>query len=265
VGFSKFNTPDEAYYWLYAVNLMPIFQSHESWQLGHFWSLAIEEQFYLIWPLVIYLTPMHVLRIVIPALIVLLMGLRAWMSISVENHYITYTFTLTHLDAILLGSLAAIILKNTTNRELLHRNAGVALTTSAFVLVPFVWWNHGSLSWNSALGINTFIPVFSWIATAAVLYVATASNMNLFRRVMESPFLVFFGTYSYCIYLIHNPIHGFVLLMASPGRPLHDLLMSTDMEHTLTGVITLTLSIGIALASWHGYEKWFLRLKPSHT
>jgi peptidoglycan/LPS O-acetylase OafA/YrhL len=263
VEFTKFATPDAAYYWLYLVNLMPLFHAQESWQLGHFWSLAIEEQFYLIWPLVIYLTPLTALRIGIPIMVLGLMAMRAWWSTTAENYYVIYTFTLTHLDAILLGSLAAVILRDAMDLKRLHRNAGAVLIVALMILVPVIWWNQGSLSWDSAFGINAFIPIFSWIAAAVVLYVATAPQENHLRRVMEWPALVFFGTYSYCIYLVHNPIHGFVMLLASPGRPLHTLLAHTGLEHALTGVITLLLSVGIALASWHGYEKWFLRLKPT--
>ena len=83
----------------------------KSGALGHFWSLAVEEQFYVVWPLVVFLLPRRALAVVAALLVVAAPAVRvAILSLGWSNEW-AYQGTLARMDALALGGLGVLALR----------------------------------------------------------------------------------------------------------------------------------------------------------
>jgi peptidoglycan/LPS O-acetylase OafA/YrhL len=86
--------------------------------LGHFWSLAVEEQFYFLWPLIVYLFPeRRVLQIAIAGSVIAIPLRSVLLSSGINPNYI-YWNTFTRMDALLMGAACACLLKEGWTEQL---------------------------------------------------------------------------------------------------------------------------------------------------
>jgi peptidoglycan/LPS O-acetylase OafA/YrhL len=114
---------NQGWLWLYLSNMKSAFVGPEFWQqdriwMGHFWSLAIEEQFYLVWPLVILLLSRRAAMIACVAMIagapLLRIGLFLWLQPPAGSDatpvglFAAIYFTLSKVDTLALGALLAL-------------------------------------------------------------------------------------------------------------------------------------------------------------
>jgi peptidoglycan/LPS O-acetylase OafA/YrhL len=110
--------------------------------------------------------------------------------------------------------------------------------------------------------MNTFELTLAGIFFGACIAMSVASRKeSLGHRLLASPSLRFFGKYSYCLYVCHMPI---IVIFAKEGlncghlvRLLHSELLSA----LAVNVVAFAVSITVAFASWHLYEKQWLKLK----
>jgi hypothetical protein len=166
--------------------------------LRHLWSLAIEEQFYVVWPIVAWFvlkrrTPSTLGKVAligagISALIQVI-GIHA--GLSVDR---VYQGTDTRAVAFLIG--AAIATRGWPPRKL-AMPSWLLPTFSLVVLVPAAIWLPGDRNWV----FSGPLIVISFAGIAAVLYSTTQTN-----RLLSSPALRLIGRWSYGIYLFHWPL-----------------------------------------------------------
>lgn len=209
--------------------------------LGPTWSLAIEEQFYLVWaPVARWFTN----RRLIPLLIAVIV---ASPFIRLANSgVLTKTHTLIHLDGLAVGALIALSLRTFDFSERLWRGiayGGLLVGLSGVLLMLF----HGSAFTDSLLALG-----FGGMLLNAVLTTGERTRYNRFLTVRPLHFL---GTISYGLYMVH--ILCFVVIGA------FDIKMQQYGAWGDLAVVTvrMALSIGIATLMWHGFEKPILRLK----
>jgi peptidoglycan/LPS O-acetylase OafA/YrhL len=169
--------------------------------LNHLWSLAIEEQFYLVWPPLLFL---FLRRSIKPAVI-------AFGLVLVTLASIAATPWLTHVDSVLIGCLAGVVFCH----DLARVPRWVAWAALA-VCVPLVL-----LAYDTAHSQPWPLPVFT-VAAALVLLVAARDEMWLPARALSLRPLRTCGRISYGIYLWHVPC--FVALGWVIGLPLAILL-----------------------------------------
>lgn len=197
--------------------------------LGHTWSLAVEEQFYLIWPVLLVLVASRWLtrRRLLPSVIVLGAAFAVWrLAASGVFSFDRAYFALdTNAFGLLFGACLALRPAHLSSR------AGTILATSAaaallvFAMVPL---EPGSAAYYVALTFGA--PVAGLLAVAAVAGAQTAQ-----RPFTMAP-LVFFGRISYSLYLWHE-----VILLSKPG--------GSDIDGAWRAV-AVAAALLLALLSW---------------
>lgn len=212
----------------------------------HFWSLAIEEQFYLLFPLLllgIWLVGRASRR-------VLAVGLAALAFASFIEPFVwsmsddrIYYGTDTRAAELLLGGLLAVVLSHQHLRRRLAlrlrwRTAAITAGVVALVIQAWCWWNVPQTSeWLYRGGFGMYA-----VLSCAVILAASLPSGPI-RSALSSPVLGWFGRYSYGIYLIHWPIFlTFRQLFPDQGR-------------WAQTVAALGVTIGLALLSYRFVEQ----------
>jgi peptidoglycan/LPS O-acetylase OafA/YrhL len=204
--------------------------------LGVTWSLAVEEQFYLVWPLVVRFCTEAQLRRIATAVIFVSPALRFYLSLHQVN---IYSNTFCRLDALMAGALLAVVIRSAD----FHPSKFV---TRAWILFL--------VSAPLALGIEIFHARwigFSVVAAASVsfVYLALFSMQKWLRAILTNRPLVYTGTISYGIYILEKIPLDVVKVLHLDAHPLLSLALTTGATYTL------------ATVSWNFLEKPFLKLK----
>jgi peptidoglycan/LPS O-acetylase OafA/YrhL len=254
----------QIYYWLFLSNFSIAAQHgirHRVMDIS--WSLAIEEQFYLLWPLVVYLSGIRRLPIICAFLILFSLGVRLTMqSLNFDANAI-YMVTPARLDGLCAGALIAVALRwPGMTRNWLSRLA-FALCSVGALATGCVAGFSGGLPWDGrlvqAIGFTTLACFFSGAVLWAVI---TYRSGSLFERVLGSRFFVAFGVLSYGMYLTHLPLRA--ILRDAIMRPSSfanwpgGTLVGQLVFYVMGGVLVYV----VAWISFHGFERPLLRLKP---
>ncbi len=226
--------------------------------LSHLWSLAIEEQFYLVWPTVVYLMPRRGLGPLCVVLAVGALGLRCLLATwgcDVED---AHRLTPARLDTLLLGALLALAIRNDGWRTWCQRwmpRLGWSAVAGVVVLAPFT---HG-FDHREPVVYTVGWSLTALIACALVWAAATAER-GVLHRAFGWGWLRAYGRYSYGIYLWQS-----LLAETLPGPWLKALLNRSETAYRV-GVFTFPLVLALAVIpvvwlSWNCLEQPCLRLK----
>jgi len=204
--------------------------------LGVTWSLAIEEQFYLVWPLFVRFCSFKQLRWVATAELCLSPALRYYLSL---RHVNLYTNVFCRLDGLMVGALFALLVRsdNFVPSKYLHRAWILFAVTMPFAFV------------TAAYGTDWAVYSFTALASASFVYVSVFSQLKWLRRIMTNRFLIYTGTISYGLYLLHKIPSGMVEVLHLDRNPYLPL------------PVIFVLSYALAALSWNILEKPFLNLK----
>jgi peptidoglycan/LPS O-acetylase OafA/YrhL len=249
----------QVWFWTYLQNWPLIIKSDESGiALNHYWSLAIEEQYYLLWPLIILLFKKPK-RILILSVILLITVIAARFYIwENKEYYPAYerAFLFTRLDGILIGSMLAAIYK--INIHLLRKYFTFFLLALTAVNYLFYLYKKNQSPdfpvWAIA-GFTTFSLIF-----AIVVYEAVMKENRVVNYILTNPVLRFLGKYSYGFYIFHWPV--FLLV-----KPYIDKLMSglnnsnSYLTMLLSALIATLAGLLVSVASYHLFEKHLLEMK----
>lgn len=258
------------WYFLYCSNY--VIASNNGYKHGILdvsWSLSIEEQYYLAWAICVFFISPRVLRWVCAITIAALPLLRITLMHFGVSPLQIYVLTPTRLDAVMWGSLIAIVVRE---RESFHRFLDRWLRPAAAVcaliilaaFIPGKWDYMGT----AELGFGYTAVA---IACAGLLWQVFYSPAFL-GGVFNSRFLRFFGTYSYSLYLFHLPMRA-VIRDTLFGDSQFRLISSNAIPGQLVFYVVATLAvIPLSLLSWYCFESPILKLKsrfapsatPSH-
>lgn len=247
----------------YTFNLYPLFETYSYHDLyfTHFWSLSVEEQFYLIWPLVIFFCSQKQLRVV---LIVIIVGapISRWLldiilqAKDLPSYYVgqtVYRFTLGQWDGFAIGALIPVfgLTKKITSTR------GPLLYTFLLVLIVgfvnmYLYFSKGTSLSFSSLGYpiaETANGQHIWSYTVLNVFflflILYAQNPGigypLINRFLGSSWLIFTGKISYGLYVYH-----WMIWMA------YGKYLSPNIESTWIGLI-IYLSTCFIVASFSFY------------
>jgi peptidoglycan/LPS O-acetylase OafA/YrhL len=251
----------QAWYWLYLTNVLAVVKGWEVMGLNttHLWSLAVEEQFYLLWPFVVARcrTPWQVARVGL-WMLVIGAGFRASVLADGGSDAAAYTLMPARLDALGAGAIVAALARDRGAWSSMVRAApAVFWVSSALILATFV--HRGGLEHHdSAVQVSGHTRLA--IGFAAMLVLVVAYPRGLVGRLVDLPGMRWLGQYSYGIYIFHFPLQ-FLIEKVFPPSVLPAVLGTRIPTHALYLLLLTGVSALLAWASWHLYEKHFLRLK----
>jgi len=248
---------EQRWLWLYASNLYPLLR-HQSYsfpsdlnlQYTHFWSLAVEEHFYLVWPLVVFLLPRRPLMWAAAGLSFMAMILKWRMQRAGFSPDVLYQTTFLRMDGLLLGGWAAMAFRGGCDPRLLRRGAKMAAAVFGTVLAVMFIRDAGLYRGKPDVEIVGYSCVALFFT--AVLVLAAAPSAGWLQRILVAKWLGFLGLYSYGIYVFH------CLLMAVFASMVPQTMPGAEY---VTAVVSVSGSILAAVISYQVYEKRFLGLK----
>lgn len=235
--------------------------------LPHFWSLAVEEQFYLLWPLLVFSlrTPKRVAVMCVVVSVVSLVCRIALYNAD-ANHHVVYEWTICRMDALALGGLAATCWRVEAWRDWIAGHRRQLTWGLLLVLAGSFLWTHAfprASIRSMTEGYTVLAIVFAaWLYLAANRDAQVANTgvpTPLWHRALRHPVLQSVGKYSYGMYVIHKPLHDLFSadLLARMGVQTEGHILNASLH-----VLAVTLiSYAAAWLSYHLYEVHFLRLK----
>jgi peptidoglycan/LPS O-acetylase OafA/YrhL len=253
----------QAWAWLYGVNIYIAKQGDWSFAyLEHFWSLAIEEHFYLFWPLVVFLLARRPRALIAVSLATALCAMLARLTGSIMglSWWTTYVLTPFRLDGLALGAFLAVMARQAGGLDRLVRALpGVMAVVVGLLAVTFVWTRLGSRQ-----ELELVLPVRASLILAMLacllVWALIAPERSATSRFFRSRFMVFLGTYSYGLYVYHH----FVSYYLSSNRTefaLAQWIGSHGAAVALQATLGASASLAVAYMSYEFFEKRFLRLK----
>lgn len=222
--------------------------------LGHLWSLAVEEQFYLFMPLAIRFLPRKKL---LPVLIATVPGatiarIVVFKALS-TSHAIQYQLTPCRADALAMGVLLAVFWRDEPWKKWLVRHRAWLFRLIFFLLCVaacLVYFQPSPYSFAmTAWGLSSLDLLFSCLLMIVLLFPET-----LFGSFCRSRLLRELGRVSYCVYIVHEAVH-----LICHRFLFHQALRITVWQSAALAVLSAFVSYGIAWVSWKCFENPLLR------
>lgn len=246
----------QAWLWTYSLNFAMVFgRIGGAGVLGHFWTLAIEEQYYIFWPWIVKTLSNRAMLLTCGVLVIGALLLRiVWMALGLGWEG-AYRFTLTRVDAFGTGALIAFLVRTPRWRKRLVAFgpyglvAGFLVIGAIFLAVPHFYPSEWVVV---TFGHSVLAAMFGCLVLIGLRDPAP--------RWLSGDALSALGRYSYGLYVWHWPLQR-MLLAWYAARPIQ-ARPSAGLLDALTFLVTGM--VGSALLGWASYqllEQPFLRLK----
>jgi peptidoglycan/LPS O-acetylase OafA/YrhL len=214
----------------------------------HFWTLAVEEQFYLVWPWAMLFLPRKWLVPFLLSLCFLGPAWRLWASFhySPSDWSAAYTFTPGVVDFLAIGAVLALATHAARSGETLQRVLTfVVLPIGLVVYVTLFWVNH-SIDHHAPLAIEDTgaALVFCWLIAGA-----SRGFVGPFGRLLDWRPIVYLGKISYGIYIFH------FLVPVAFSEAAHRLGYGYKNSGFVNFVVTALVTFAISALSWHLFER----------
>lgn len=253
------------WYYGYATNIYIAVKNTWLGTTDHLWSLAVEEQFYLFFPWMVFFTPKRWLLPLFWALIGLSVGLRLWLWATGKPWVIEFVSTPTCLDALVGGSVLAHVFIFSPNRfQRLGQTVPFWFLLAWVVLIGATW-----LQWTEPRP-NFSTDVIQRLLFSIIAFWLIAKTIVGFRgwvgAFLENSVVAYFGKISYGLYLYHNLVYNFY--HTPPTHPVPRLLEKlAHVSPQLVGsavfqvLLFFALTVALASVSWYVVEKPANQLK----
>ncbi|MDO9234426.1 MAG: acyltransferase [Aquabacterium sp.] len=229
-------------------------------RVPHFWSLAVEEQFYLVWPLLLYRAGTK--RVLLTSALVAVSALIIRHSLLSQgwDPEAVYTATLARMDALAWGAAGAALMELACVRQWLnqHRLSAWAVPLGLLLIGAAVSGGYKQLGWLPQTAGYTLLAS----AFAALVMCAAAGDQGWIVRCMAWSRMAVMrriGQYSFGMYVFHAPLSTLVLL---PLAKHWGWLQAPTLLMQLAYIgLCMLGSMVLAALSYHGFEQHFLSLK----
>lgn len=244
------NIRDNAGYYLFYLNNFLMYSQQEWPIIAHTWTLAVEEQFYLLWPWVILFTPFKHLKKVF--LVFVAIGFISYIASYIfsvltlqkglaQGFYVILTPV--HFDAFGLGALLALFqLQNGKPYHFLSKWAGSLLVATLLIWGFFLYLQDPN-------GIFYTKKICILIISACFVFLASRGFGGMGKLILENPGIIYLGKISYGLYLFHF-IVPFVYDKIARRTFIHEV-----WDPGMRFVIFFIITTGVSVLSWHLFEK----------
>jgi peptidoglycan/LPS O-acetylase OafA/YrhL len=233
--------------------------AHHSWDAVYLtlsWSLAVEEQFYLLLPAIIRVLPKRFLLPVAVALAFGSAGARSLMYLQYGPSWGTaaYTLIVSRADALMLGVICAVLLRDSRCKKFLTENiwilkASFAIFGLGVAVLTYKGWGMGTMP-MCTLGF-TCLALFY----ASLLMVALISPEGVLSRGFRATWLMWLGTIAYALYLFHEIILDATFRLLRHHTP----IMAGGLD-ALSALLALVVALCLARLSWIYFESKLVRI-----
>lgn len=235
---------DQWWFWVYGQNIQDTFiRNFKMFGPGHFWSLAVEEHFYLFWPFLVMRLSIDRLKRVLCGIVLLAILVRALLTVS---GYPVYYFTLCRIDTLALGALLAVYAREEDRLPLLARWLRRRVLWFLLAVIPLYAIFSGVQ--NPVVQVFKF-SLFAVLCATLLTIVLTTPPRTLTGRLFGNPIASAVAKGSYAMYVFHPAIFD-LLRDKLPGWPVS---------------LAMPLAFGATFAaswlSWHLWENPFLKLR----
>lgn len=269
--FVPINTPamqrivhNQGWLWTYTTNIGFVLRHSVFFDAGwlrfnHFWSLAIEEQFYLAWPVLVLCLNRRSLAWTCGTFILVALGLRMGMLLALQARGAMFYPTPCRIDSLAIGALTAIAIRRPDGIARLLPLARTALIACGALLVgQFIW--RGLLDVNDLPTLSGGFTIIAILAASLLVLAMNPAPNARWRGVMQNRTLRLLGKFSYAIYVLHM----LVLWEIDRRAPVSKMIAWCHGE--VLGMVAFTATVIlmswlVGVLSWHVYEKHFLRAK----
>ena len=243
---------DRWMYWCYISNWHDSFRrgALEGW-VGQLWSLAVEEHFYLLWPLVILLLSRVAAMRVCIVCILLANLFRVWFVLH-GNLFAPYFFTFCRMDDLAIGSLLALTLKGAVDTSWLRTIAIRIVMVVAPLVAVLAVWKHGVIFTPTLLLAG--LPLVGLLFTS-LLALAVMPGSAAWTALMSLSPLRTFGKYSYGLYMYHPAVGALMIHLSLLPKGIE---RRDDVFRTL---LMISATFIVSFVSYHLFEQNFLKLK----
>jgi peptidoglycan/LPS O-acetylase OafA/YrhL len=245
---------------------------------GHFWSLCIEEQFYLVWPLIVFTVRKRERLVAICTTAVVLVPITRYvaahhLSAAINGAGFAERFAPFQCDSLLLGALLALVLRKPQSDPL--RFSSMAKCFAFAILVLFIasellYFRLYHFAFIPSFGSSLFVSVgFTAVNLfGAALVVLSLDARNLFSRILQNSTLRWFGSISYGFYVFHDlPHDAYYGLSAHVTHRLSLWLPGVELNahREVTAILAFIGTLILSALSYRYFEAPFLRLKRYFT
>ncbi len=242
------------WYWyaFFAANVANALHKNDVIAMAPLWSLAVEEQFYFVWPWVVLRTSPKTLKHIALGIILVAPVIRAICTPFLSSNAPVYTLTPFRADTLACGAFIAISEIQDPEWIKLHRRAGgICAVTAAFILAALSMM-HNFRHNNNTVFFNTVGYSLVVLIFGGTLVWVLGSGKGFTSAVLNFKPLRYLGVISYTFYLFHE---GVLVLV---GQHFH--------SKVLVFIVSAAIITAISAVSWTYYESWILgkrRSKPA--
>ena len=246
---------DRIFYFVYLNKWWPLLR--DTWHaniIGHFWSLAVEEQFYLLWSLCVFLVSPRLLK---PVTAVGILGALAIRLVLYAHSGVTRELvenTFARMDSLLAGAFLASAVRSPEFLKRIQKYVYLLGITSALLALA-IFYGSKNEGLMDTLGLTLLALAFG--ALLLKTFVTDGSWNSPLQRFLSNRQLTTVGTYSYGMYVYHVPILYFSHAALTRFFPLDNNLWNTG----ILMIVVLAITFGVAKVSFDMFESRFLRLK----